>query len=58
MNLPHCTWSMVNRLRIGHGQCGYLLHKWGFQDNPICDYGIGEQTINHIVVDCQSRKFN
>jgi len=25
MNLPHCTWSMSNRLQTGHGRCGYLL---------------------------------
>lgn len=58
INLPRCTWSTLNRLRTGHGRCGYLLNKWGFQDNPVCDCGNGEQTINHIVVDCQSRKFN
>jgi len=58
MNLPRCIWSTLNRLRTGHGRRGYLLHKWRFEGNPTCDFGNGEQTINHTVVDCQSRKFN
>ena len=58
MNLPRSTWSTLNRLRTGHGRCGALLHKWGFQDNPVCDCGNGDQTINHIVNECQRRKFN
>lgn len=44
--------------RTDHGRCGYHLHKWGFKDNPVCDCGNGKQTINHIVVDFQGRKFN
>uniref|UniRef100_A0A2S2QWX2 Uncharacterized protein n=1 Tax=Sipha flava TaxID=143950 RepID=A0A2S2QWX2_9HEMI len=58
INFPCCTWSTLNRLRTRHGRCGYLLLKWGFQDNPIRDCGNREQTINHLVVDCQSEKFN
>lgn len=57
MNLPRYTWSTLNRLRTGHGRCGYLLHKWGFQDYPLCDCENGEQTINHIVVEYQRRNF-
>lgn len=57
-NLSRCTWSTLNKLRKSHSQCGHLLHKWGFQDNPVHDYGNGEQTIDHIVVDCQGKKFS
>lgn len=52
MNLTRCTWSTLNKLRTRHGPCGYLLHKWKFQGNPVCDYGIGKQTINYTVADC------
>jgi len=30
MNLLCCIWFMVNRLRTGHGRCGFLLHKRRF----------------------------
>jgi hypothetical protein len=43
---------------LGHGRCSYFLCKWGFQDNLVCDCAYGEQTINRIVVDFQSRNFN
>lgn len=58
MNFPRCIWATLNRLGTGHGRCDYFLHKWGFQDNLICDCENGEPTINHTVVECQNRKCN
>lgn len=52
MNVPRSTWSMLNRLRTGHGRCDALLYKWGFQDNPDVDCGNGEKTVNRIEADC------
>jgi len=58
IKLPRCEWSMLNRLRTGHGCCADMMHKWRLRDNPACDCGNDIQTVNHIIIECQSRKFN
>lgn len=58
MNLPRGVWSVLNRIRTGHGRCGSMISKWGLKDNPVCDCGYDRQTIHHIVTDCPKRKFN
>jgi len=50
-NLPHHTWSLMNRFRTGQGPCRANLHKWGLAQSPSCDY-CQRQTMNHIVDTC------
>ena len=47
-NLPHCTWSEMNRFQTGQGTYRAKVHKWGLAQSPFCDYG-QRQTMNHIV---------
>ncbi|KAF0701948.1 Uncharacterized protein FWK35_00037095, partial [Aphis craccivora] len=42
----------------GHGRCADMMFEWRLQDSPACDYGNDRQTINHIIKECQIRKFN
>jgi len=55
--LPRQEWVSLNRIRTGHGRCGYFMHQWKLWDNPACDCGNATQTIQHIVSDCPKRKF-
>ncbi|VVC33892.1 Hypothetical protein CINCED_3A009600 [Cinara cedri] len=43
---------------MGHGRCANMMFKWRLQDSPACDCGNDRQTINHIIKECQLRKFN
>lgn len=45
MELPRHEWSVLNRLRTGHGRCEYMMHKWGLKHSPTCNYGNEGQTI-------------
>ncbi|KAL4119302.1 hypothetical protein QTP88_012127 [Uroleucon formosanum] len=58
MDLPRDVWSVLNRIRTGHGRCGSMMSKWGLKDSPTCDCGHDNQTIHHIVEDCPKRRFN
>ncbi|KAE9523030.1 hypothetical protein AGLY_016661 [Aphis glycines] len=58
MELPRHEWSVLNCLRTGHGRCADMMFKWRLQDSPACDCGNDRQTINHIIKECQIRKFN
>jgi hypothetical protein len=55
--LPRQEWVSLNRIRIGHGRCGYSMHQWKLRDNPACDCGNAAQTIQHIVSNSSKRKF-
>ena len=57
-HLPREAWTKLNRIRTGHGRCGYSLKKWGFRSSAQCDCGVEEQTIAHIVEECPLRKFD
>lgn len=35
-----------------------MFFKWNISDSPACDCGFEEQTIDDIVNDCVSRKFD
>jgi len=58
MNLPRDVWSVLNRIRTGHGRCSSMMSKWGLKDSPTCDCGHDNQTIHYIVEDCPKRRFN
>lgn len=55
--LPRRQWRIINRIRTGQGNCGYLQHKWGWATSPDCDCGAALQTIIHIVGECPKRAF-
>jgi len=38
-NLPHHTWSLMNRFRTGQGLCRANLHKRSLAQSPSCDSG-------------------
>lgn len=54
---PRRTWKTLNRIRTGHGVCAHNLHKWGKQPDPGCDCGNPNQTIGHIVTECELRAY-
>jgi len=55
-DLPHHTWSPMNRFRAGQGPCQANLHKRGLAQSPSCDCG-QRQTINNTVNTCPLTKF-
>ena len=55
-DLPHHTWSLLNRFWTGQGPCCANLHKWGLTQSPSCDRG-QRQTMNHVVDTCPSTQF-
>ena len=55
--LPRRTWVMLNRIRTKHGRCNASLFKWGFKDSPQCDCGVADQTVDHIVFECERRAY-
>jgi len=55
-DLPHHTWSLMNRFRTGQGLFRANLHKWDLAQSPSCDSG-QRQTMNHIVDTCPLTKF-
>ena len=56
-HLPRTAWSLLNRIRTGHGRCGSCLFKWGLRESPGCDCGADEQSMWHIVSSCPLRRF-
>jgi len=57
-DLPRKHWSALNHVRIGHGSCGFLMHKWKILPTPNYDCGHPNQTICHIISECPNRKCN
>jgi len=55
-DLPHHTWSLMNRFWTGQGPCRADLHKLSLSQSPSCDCG-QRQTMNHIVDTCPLTKF-
>ncbi|KAF0758812.1 Uncharacterized protein FWK35_00015717 [Aphis craccivora] len=58
MGLPRHEWSVLNRLRTGHGRCADMMFKWRLQGSSACNCSNDRQTINHILKECQLRKFH
>ncbi|KAF0721713.1 Uncharacterized protein FWK35_00024114 [Aphis craccivora] len=56
--LARHEWVTLNRLRIGHGRSGEMLHKLKMRDSPGCDCDHPLQFISHIISDCPLRAFN
>ena len=50
--LPRASWVRLNRLRTGVGRFRSILHKWGVASSGVCDCGTGEQTADHVILDC------
>lgn len=57
-DLSRKNWCKLNRIRTNHGRCNYTLHKWNPSIMPDCDCGHPNQTIHHIVNECETRKFH
>lgn len=55
--LPRKIWCNLNRLRTGHGNCNYMLHKWNFTNDPSCSCGDSSQTMTHLLFDCPIFKY-
>lgn len=56
-DLPRKIWSVLNRIRTGHGRCNSMLFKWNSVDSPNCECGEVEETIDHLVTRCPIYKF-
>ena len=49
-DLSRSHWTLLNRFRTGHGQCGVTEHRWGLRASPDCS--CGQQTMLRIVEQC------
>lgn len=56
-NLPRRTWTTLNRIRTGHGNCADFHHKWNRIPSAECECGAEKQTIHHITSECPLRKY-
>jgi hypothetical protein len=52
MDLSRDVWSVLNKIRTGHGRSDSMMYKWSLKDSSACDYGYDNQTIQLIVDDC------
>ena len=57
LQLPRKAWCSLNRLRTGHGRCNFLMNKWGFKNDPSCQCGATQQTIEHIWSECPELRY-
>jgi hypothetical protein len=58
-DLGRHEWVLLNRFRTTQGRCASLMHRWGYVDSPVCNYGADQQTnVSHIVIECPNRRFN
>jgi len=55
-DLPHRTWSLLNRFWTDQGPCRANVHKWGLAQSASCDCG-QRQTMKHIVDTCPLTQF-
>ncbi len=56
-DLPRKTWSILNRIRTGHGRCNSMLFRWNSVESPSCECGEAEETIEHLINNCPIYKF-
>jgi len=52
MTLPRRAWVQLNRLRTGIGRFRSCLYKWGMASSAACEFGVEEQTVDHVVLQC------
>lgn len=57
-DLPRKTCVRLNRIRTGQGRCNELMHKWKFKESLECDCGASIQSMQHLILDCQSRNYD
>lgn len=43
------SWTRLNRIRTGHGNCAHSLFQWNMADSANCDCGALPQTMQHNV---------
>lgn len=55
---PRIAWCRLNRIRTGHGNRGQVLHIWNLAESAVCDRGVANQSMLHIVNDYSLRKFD
>ena len=53
-NLPQTSWVVLNQLRAGVGRFGANMHRWGFRSSASCACGAADQTVDHILHNCDS----
>ncbi|KAF0711437.1 Uncharacterized protein FWK35_00025434, partial [Aphis craccivora] len=58
MDLPRDVWSVLNRIRTGHGRCHSMMSKWDLKASPAWYCSYNNQTVHHIVEECLKRRFN
>ena len=56
MGLPKISWVKLNRLRSGVGRFCLSMHKWGLAPSSNCECGATEQTADHIISQCPTRR--
>jgi len=53
MTLSRRAWVRLNRLRTGVGRFPSGLYKWGMASSAACECGAEEETVDHVVLQCQ-----
>ena len=56
MGLLRAAWIKLNRLRTGVGRFHSSMHKWVFAPSPNCKCGASEQTAEHVLTACPTRR--
>jgi len=52
MTLPRRAWVRLNRLHTGVGHFRSCLYKWSMASSAACECGEGEQTVDHVALQC------
>lgn len=58
MDPPRKTWVRLDRIRTWQGKCDELIHKWKFRESPECVCGASVQSMQLIILDYQSRRYD
>ena len=51
-NLPRKEWVTLNRARSKVGKTGRNLNRWGLSDTSQCECGYPDQTMEHLLSEC------
>src|SRR5699024_6056614 len=57
MDQPRWAWVKLNRLRTGNARCNSMLFKWNAVEDPHCQCGRAEETVQHLVEECHLTRF-
>ena len=49
MTLLRRAWVRFNRLRTGVGRFRSYFYKWGMTSSAVCECGVEEQTVDHVL---------